>query len=303
MKKVSVIGAGHVGATTAHLIALKGLADVVLLDIVEGLPQGKALDMMQARMVEKFDPTITGTNDYKDTADSDIIVVTAGLARKPGMTRKDLLEKNSSIISSVIKEAVKHSPDAIFLIVTNPLDGIVMVAREAGNLPKSRIFGMSGGLDSSRFRHFIARELKASPGEVHGIVIGAHSTPMVPLASRATVGGKPLKELLPREKILEIIEKTRHGGAEIVGLLKTGSAFYAPASAITEIVETIVKDLKRVLPCSVLLEGEYGADGIFMCVPACIGANGVEGIVEYELDDWEKEELKESVEYIRDLTK
>ncbi len=303
MKKVSIIGAGHVGATTGHLIALKGLADVVLIDIVEGLPQGKALDMMQARMVEKFAPTITGTNDYKDTAGSDIVIVTAGLARKPGMTRKDLLETNSKIVSLVVKEAVKHSPDAIFLIVTNPLDGIVRVAKEVGDIPKSRILGMSGGLDSSRFRYFIAHELGASPDEVHGIVIGAHSTAMVPLASRATVGGKPLKELLSREKVLEIIEKTRNGGAEIVGLLKTGSAFYAPASAITEIVESIIRDLKRVLPCSVLLEGQYGVRDIFMCVPACIGAGGIEGVVEYELDNWEKEELRKSVEYIKNLIK
>ena len=301
MKKVTIIGAGHVGATAAHLIGLKGLADVVILDIVEGLPQGKALDMTQAGMVEDFKGKITGSNDYADTAGSDVVVVTAGLARKPGMTRAELLEKNAGIIKSVISEATKHSPNAIFVIVTNPLDAIVMVAKEAGNFPKNRIIGMAGGLDTARFKSFIAAETGASSDKIDAVVIGAHSTAMVPLVSKATVDGKVLREVISDEKAMELVEKTRNGGAQIVGFLKTGSAFYAPASAIAQLVEAIITDSKKVLPCSAYLEGEYGVNGMFMGVVARIGANGVEEVIELELDDWEKAELEKSIEYIRDL--
>lgn len=301
-KKVSIIGAGNVGATTAHLIALKGLADVAIVDVVDGLPQGKSLDMRQAGAVENFKTSVKGSNDYSVTDNSDVIVVTAGLARKPGMTRDELFEKNSAIIRSVIGEAVKHSPRAIFVIVTNPLDIIVRVAMDAGRIPKGRILGMSGGLDSARFRTFIAEETGALPEKIKGLVIGAHSDAMVPLPSSASVGGRPLKEVLSKEKILEMVQKTRNGGTQLVELLKTGSAFYAPASAITEIVEAIIKDSKKVIPCCVLLEGEYGFHG-FMGVPARIGAKGVEGVVELDLDDWEREELRKSIAYLKGLVK
>jgi len=301
MKKISIIGAGNVGATAAYLIALKGLADVVIVDVVEDLPQGKALDMRQAGAIENFKVSIKGSNDYSATDNSDIVIVAAGLARKPGMTRNELFEKNSAIVRSVIGEAIKHSPHAIFVIVTNPLDAIVRVAMDAGKIPKSRILGMSGTLDSTRFRSFIAEETGARPDQVKGIVIGVHSDAMVPLTSTASVSGKPLKEILSHEKILDIIQKTRTGGAQVIELLKTGSAFYAPASAITEIVEAIVRDSKKIIPCSVLLEGQYGVRDMFMGVPARIGAKGVEGVIELDLDDWEKEELKKSVEYIKRL--
>lgn len=301
MKKISIIGAGNVGATAAYLMALKGLADVVIVDIVEDLPQGKALDMRQAGAIENFKASVKGSNDYSATDKSDIVIVAAGLARKPGMTRNELFEKNSVIVRSIIGEAIKHSPNAIFVIVTNPLDAIVRVAMEAGKIPKNRILGMSGTLDSARFRSFIAEETGAKPDKVKGLVIGAHADAMVPLPSTASVDGRPLKEILSHERILDLIQKTRNGGAQVIELLKTGSAFYAPASAITEIAEAIVRDSKKIIPCSVLLEGQYGVRGMFMGVPARIGAKGVEGIVELDLDDWEKEELKKSVAYLKHL--
>lgn len=301
MKKVTIIGAGNLGSTTAHLIALKGLAHVVLVDVVEGLPHGKALDMKHAGAIEGFKGSITGFNHYLETDDSDVVVVTAGLARKPGMTREELFEKNAETIRSVMAEAVKHSPKAVFVIVTNPLDAIVKVAMDAGRIPKERILGMAGGLDSARFRSFIAEAAGVSPEKVKGMVIGAHSDTMVPLPSSATVDGKPLKEVLSHEKILDAVSKTRNGGAQIIGLLKTGGSSYGPASAIAEIVEAIVKDSKKVISCSVFLDSQYGVSGMFMGAPVQIGSKGVEKIIELKLDDWEKAELQKSIDSLRKL--
>ncbi len=292
--KVTIVGAGNVGATAGELIALKGLADVVLIDVVEGIPQGKALDMMHMRSVEKFGPTVTGTNDYADTANSDIVVITAGIARKPGMTREDLLDTNSKIMSSVIEQAQAVSPDAIYICVTNPLDVMVYLAHQKSGIPKERIFGMGGVLDSSRFAYAIEQETGADINDIEALVVGAHGKGMVPLAKHSTVAGKPLTEVLNPEQIEKVCTRTVNGGAEVVEYLKTGSAFYAPGASIAEMVRAIVTDSHETMSVCALLEGEYGVDGVYMCVPVQLGKNGIEQIVELDLDDEDAKAIKDS---------
>jgi malate dehydrogenase len=299
--KVTVIGAGNVGATTAQRIAEAGLADVVLVDIVEGLPQGKALDLAQAAPVVGHDCRVTGTNDYADTAGSDIVVVTSGLARQPGMSRDDLQAKNAGIVRSVVQQAAAHSPDAILIVVTNPLDVMCHVALQASGFPRERVLGMAGVLDSARFRAFVAQELGVSVTSTHAFVLGGHGDTMVPLPRYSTVAGVPLTELLPAERIEALVERTRNGGAEVVGLLKTGSAFYAPAASVAQMVDAILGDRKTILPCAVLLQGEYGVEGLFVGVPVKLGRGGVEEIVEIDLTEDEQAAFRRSAEAVREL--
>ena len=300
-RKVTVIGAGNVGATTAQRIAESGLADVTLIDVVEGLPQGKALDLSEAAPLHHHGQAIVGTNDYADTAGSDVIVVTAGLARQPGMTRDDLLLKNMGIVRTVVGKAAQYSPNAFVIMVTNPLDAMVHVALETTGFPRERVIGMAGVLDSARFRTFIAAELGVSAVDVSAFVLGGHGDSMVPLPRLSTVAGIPLPELLSPEKIDALATRTRNGGAEIVALLKTGSAFYAPASSVLQMVDAILNDRKRVLPCAVLLNGEYKIDGLVMGVPVILGAGGVERIIEVNLTDGEQAALLNSAASVRDL--
>jgi len=300
-RKVTVIGAGNVGATTAQLIAQTGLADVVLVDIVEGLPQGKALDLAEAAPVIGYDVKVTGTNDYADTADSKIIVVTSGLPRKPGMSRDDLIAVNAGIVGGVVKAATAVSPDAILIVVTNPLDAMCHVAIRASGFPRERVIGMAGVLDSARFRSFIAAELEVSVRDVRAFVLGGHGDTMVPLPRYSTVGGVPITELLTPERIEALVTRTRNGGAEVVALLKTGSAFYAPAASVVEMVESILLDRRRVLPCAVLLQGEYGVDGLFVGVPVILGQGGLEKIVEIELTEDEAAAFARSADAVREL--
>jgi malate dehydrogenase len=299
--KVTVIGAGNVGATTAQRIAEAGLADVVLIDIVEGLPQGKGLDLAEAAPVVAHDANVVGTNDYADTAGSDVIVVTSGLARQPGMSRDDLLTKNAGIVRSVVESAAAVSPDAIIVVVTNPLDAMCHVAMDASGFPRERVIGMAGVLDSARFRAFIARELGVSVEDTHAFVLGGHGDTMVPLSRYSTVAGVPITELLPADRVRALEERTANGGAEIVGLLKTGSAFYAPAAGAFEMVEAILLDRKRVLPCAVRLQGEFGVDGLFVGVPVVLGRSGVERVFEIELTDAEREAFQRSANAVREL--
>jgi malate dehydrogenase len=299
--KVTVIGAGNVGATTAQRIAEAGLADVVLVDIVEGLPQGKGLDLAEAAPVVVHDARVLGTNDYADTAASDIIVVTSGLARQPGMSRDDLLTKNAGIVRSVVEQAAKVSPDAILIVVTNPLDAMCHVAMEASGFPRERVIGMAGVLDSARFRTFIAMELGVSVEDTHAFVLGGHGDTMVPLSRYSTVAGVPITELLPADRVQALEQRTANGGAEIVGLLKTGSAFYAPAAGAFEMVEAILLDRKRVLPCAVLLRGEFGIDGLFVGVPVVLGANGMERVFEIELTADEQAAFRKSADAVKEL--
>jgi malate dehydrogenase len=280
---VTIIGAGNVGATTAQRIVEQGIADVWLVDIVEGLPQGKALDLAQAAPVAGHDMVVQGTNDYADTAGSDVIVVTSGLARQPGMSRDDLMSKNAGIVRSVVEQSVAYSPEAIVVVVTNPLDAMCHVALEASGLPSDRVVGMAGVLDSSRFRTFIAMELGVSVVNTNAFVLGGHGDAMVPLPRYSTVGGVPITELMTPEQIDRIVDRTRNGGAEVVSLLKTGSAFYAPASSVASMVDAIVNDRHMVLPCAAYLEGQYGYDGLYVGVPTRLGQGGVEGIVEIGL--------------------
>jgi malate dehydrogenase len=298
---VTVIGAGNVGATTAQRIAESGLADVVMVDIVEGLPQGKALDLLEAAPVVGHDMQIRGTNDYADTAGSDVIVVTSGLARQPGMSRDDLMAKNAGIVRSVVKSAVQHSPDAILVIVTNPLDAMCHVALDASGFPPERVIGMAGVLDSARFRAFIAEELKVSVAETHAFVLGGHGDTMVPLPRYSSVAGVPLPELIPAERLNQIVDRTRNGGAEIVALLKTGSAYYAPAAATWQMVDAILNDRKRVLPSAALLRGEYGIKDLFVGVPVKLGRKGIEQIVEIELTDDERAAFNASAAAVQGL--
>lgn len=289
MSKITVIGAGNVGATAAQRIAEKELAnEVVLVDVVEGMPQGKGLDMYESAPVEGFDTMVTGSNTYEATAGSDVIVVTAGIARKPGMSRDDLLKTNMGIVRSVTEQIMPGSPDAILIIVSNPLDAMCHVAYEAAGIPRERVIGMAGVLDAARFRTFIAMELGVSVQDVSAMVLGGHGDTMVPLSRYSTVAGVPITELLPAERVQAIETRTANGGAEIVGLLKTGSAWYAPGTSTVEMVDSIILDKKRVLPCSVLLQGEYGLNGLFVGVPVKLGAAGVEKIYELNLS---KEEL------------
>jgi malate dehydrogenase len=286
-----VIGAGNVGATVAQRIAEASLADVCLIDVVEGLPQGKSLDLAESAPLQDHDQVIHGTNDYADTAESDVVVVTAGLARQPGMSRDDLLIKNAGIVRSVVEQAVRHSPHCILVVVTNPLDAMVHVALETSGFPRERVIGMAGVLDSARFRAFIAADLGVSAADVSAFVLGGHGDTMVPLPRYSTVAGIPLPELMTAARIEELVSRTRTGGAEVVALLKSGSAFYAPASSVLQMVEAIVKDRKRVLPCAVLLRGEYGIDGLVVGVPIVLGASGLERIIEVVLTDDEKRAL------------
>jgi malate dehydrogenase len=299
--KVSVVGAGNVGATAAQRIAEGGLADVVLVDIVEGLPQGKALDLAEAAPIVGHDRRVTGTNDYGDTAGSDIVVITSGLARQPGMSRDDLLAKNASIVRSVTEQAARHSPGAILVVVTNPLDAMCHVALQASGFPRERVVGMAGVLDTARFRAFIATELGVSVTSVQAFVLGGHGDTMVPLPRYTTVGGVPLTELLDAAAIERLVDRTRNGGAEIVALLKTGSAFYAPAAAVAQMVDAILGDRQAILPCAALLEGEYGVHGLFVGVPVKLGRPGIVDIVEIELTADEKVAFEGSAAAVREL--
>ena len=299
--KITIVGAGNVGATAAHWAVAKELGDVVLIDIVEGMPQGKALDLAEASPIEGFDSQLTGTNDYADTADSDIVVVTAGIARRPGMSRDDLLNTNAKIVGDVVSKVAVYSPDAFMIVVSNPLDAMVYVAKEVSGWPKHRVMGMAGVLDAARFRYFIAQELGVSVEDVHGFVLGGHGDTMVPVPKYATVTGIPITQLLSPEQIARLVQRTRDGGAEIVNFLKQGSAFYAPGASIVQMVEAIVKDKKRILPAAAYLEGEYGIDGLYMGVPILLGAGGVEKVIEVELTAEEKANLEQSAQAVREL--
>ena len=301
-KKATVIGAGNVGATAAMRLAEKELADVVLIDILEGVPAGKALDLMEAAPIEKHDSKIVGVSgDYSEAKDSDIVIITAGIPRKPGMSRDDLLATNKSIMSAVTKGVAAVAPNAILIIVSNPLDAMCHVAHEASGFPRNRVIGMAGVLDSARFRAFIAMELNVSVENTHAFVLGGHGDTMVPLPRYSTVAGIPITELLSQERIDALVERTRSGGAEIVGLLKTGSAYYAPASAAVEMAEAILKDKKKILPCAACLNGEYGIHDLFIGVPVKLGAGGVEEIIEIKLTDAEQKALNHSADAVRTL--
>jgi malate dehydrogenase len=300
-KKVTVVGAGNVGASCALWLASKELADVVVVDIVPGVPQGKSLDLLQCGPVEGYDVTITGANDYGPTENSDVVVITAGFPRKPGMSRDDLLMKNYEIVKSATEQAAKHSPNAILIIVTNPLDAMCWTAFDVSKFPRNRVIGMAGVLDTARYRTFLATELGVSVENIQALVLGGHGDTMVPLVRLTSVSGIPLAELLPKERIDAIVDRTRNGGAEIVKLLGTGSAYYAPASAAVEMVESILKDKKKVLPCAAYLEGEYGYNGLFVGVPVKLGASGIEKIYEVQLTAEEKTMLDKSAGAVKEL--
>jgi malate dehydrogenase len=302
-KKVTVVGAGNVGATAAHWIASKELADVVLIDIVEGVPQGKALDLLQAMPVEKRDARVIGSNDYKDTANSDIVVITAGIPRKPGMSRDDLLNTNYKIMQDVVGKVVENSPNCILIVVSNPLDAMAQAAYKISKFSKNRVLGMAGVLDSARFRTFIAEELNVSVENVTAFVLGGHGDTMVPLPRYSTVAGIPITELIPPDRLKQLVDRTANGGAEIVKYLKTGSAYYAPSAAATEMVEAILKDKKKILPCAAYLEGEYGINGLFVGVPCKLGAKGLEKIIEIKLTPEEQAALKKSAGAVEELVK
>jgi malate dehydrogenase len=302
-KKVTIIGAGNVGATTAHRLAERGYADIVLVDIVKGLPQGKALDLYEASPVIGVDAKITGTNTYGPTRNSDVVVITSGIARRPGMSRDDLLATNMAIVKDVTKKAVQASPKAIVIVVSNPLDAMCHVAFDASKLPAKRVIGMAGILDTARYRSFIAEELNVSVQDVNAYVLGGHGDTMVPLASYTTVAGIPIQELLPKKRLDEIIDRTRNGGAEIVGLLKTGSAFYAPSAAVVQMVDAISLDQKRILPCATLLTGEFGIKQLYVGVPVNLGAGGVEQVMEIKLTPEERGALRSSARAVQGLVR
>jgi malate dehydrogenase len=300
-KKITVVGAGFVGATAAHWAALKELGDVCLIDIVEGMPQGKGLDLRQASPIEGFDSAVVGTNDYADTADSDIVIITAGLPRKPGMSRDDLLAKNTEIVKGVTEQVAKYSPEAVLIVVANPLDAMVYVAHQVSGFPPHRVLGMAGVLDSARFRTFICMELDVSVEDVNAFVLGGHGDSMVPLPRYSTVAGIPLPDLLPAEKIEAMVQRTRDGGAEIVGLLKTGSAFFAPSAAAVQMAESILKNKKRILPCAAYCDKEYNVGGYFVGVPVKLGTNGVEQVIEISLLPEEQAAFQKSVDAVKGL--
>ncbi|MBS1849743.1 MAG: malate dehydrogenase [Acidobacteria bacterium] len=300
-KKVTIVGSGNVGATAAHWIASKELADVVLIDIVDGVPQGKGLDLLEAMPIEKRDSHVIGTNDYADTANSDIVVVTAGIPRKPGMSRDDLLHTNHKIMKDVVGKAIQYSPNCILIIVSNPLDAMAQAAYKMAGLPRERVIGMAGVLDSSRFRTFIAEELHVSVENVTAFVLGGHGDTMVPLPRYSTVAGIPITELIEKTRLEALVQRTREGGAEIVKYLKTGSAYYAPSAAVTEMVEAILKDKKKILPCAAYLEGEYGIKGLYVGVPVKLGAKGIEQIIEIKLTADEQAALNKSAEAVKEL--
>jgi malate dehydrogenase len=300
-RKVTVVGAGNVGATCAQRIAEQGYADVVLVDIIEGLPQGKALDMLESGPVVSSDARLIGTNSYEETADSDIAVITSGVPRKPGMSRDDLLLTNMEIVKGVTESVVRYSPDCIIIVVTNPLDAMAQLALHVSRFPKERVVGMSGILDTTRFRTFLAMELDVSVEDVFACVLGGHGDSMVPLARLSTVGGVPITDILPPQTVERIVERTVKGGGEIVSLLKAGSAYYAPSAAVAQMVESIILDRKRILPCAVYLQGEYGIEGVFLSVPVKLGWGGVEQIIEIKLTPEEDTALKRSAEAVREL--
>ena len=300
-KKVSIVGAGNVGATAAHWIASKELADVVLIDVVEGIPQGKALDLLEAMPIEKRDVSVIGANDYAATANSDIVVITAGIPRKPGMSRDDLLHTNFKIMSDVVAKVVAQSPESILIIVSNPLDAMAQAAFRQAGFNRERVIGMAGVLDSARFRTFIAEELKVSVENVTAFVLGGHGDTMVPLPRYSTVAGIPITELIEPERLEQIVQRTRDGGAEIVKYLQAGSAYYAPSAAVTEMVEAILKDKKKILPCAAYMQGEYGIDGFYIGVPCKLGAAGLEKIIEIKLTPEEDAALKRSAEAVKEL--
>lgn len=300
-RKITVIGAGHVGEVTAFKIAEQELGDVVLLDIVEDMPIGKGLDMREGGPVGKYDSRIFGTNSYEDTANSDIVVITAGVPRKPGMSRDELVGTNFGIVKIVTENVVKHSPDALLLVVSNPLDAMVYTAFKVSGFPKNRVFGMAGILDTTRFRAFLSMETNVSVESIQALVLGGHGDTMVPFPRYTTISGIPISHFIPQDRLDAIIERTRKGGGEIVKYLKTGSAYYAPSLAVTEMVESIVKDKKKILPCAAYLEGEYGINGIYFGVPVKLGADGVEEIIEIDLTEKEKEAIKESEAAVRSV--
>lgn len=300
-KKVTVVGAGNVGATTAQRLYERGTIDVVLVDVVEGMPQGKSLDMAESGPVLGIDASIIGTNSYNETEGSDVVVITAGIARKPGMSRDDLLFTNMRIVGSVVEEVVKKSPNAILIVVSNPLDAMVQHAYSVAGLPKNRVIGMAGVLDTARFRTFLAWELNVSVKDVQAYVLGGHGDQMVPLIQHTTVGGVSIKELLTPDRLSSIIKRTQTGGGEIVELLKTGSAFYAPSAAVAEMVDSVLLNQNRLLPCAALLEGEYGISGVYLGVPVILGSNGIERVVELELSSEENAGLENSANGVREL--
>ncbi|MCF6158643.1 MAG: malate dehydrogenase [wastewater metagenome] len=300
-KKITVIGAGNVGATTAQRLIEKALGDIVLVDIVQDMPQGKALDILESGPVYGYDSKITGTNGYEETKDSDIVVITSGIPRKPGMSRDDLLKTNAGIVKGVVENITKNSPHAILIVVSNPLDAMTYVAHKFSHFPKHRVMGMAGILDAARFSTFIAMELNVSVENIQAFVLGGHGDTMVPSTRYTTVAGVPLEELLSRERLDALVKRTRDGGAEIVQLLKTGSAFYAPSAAVVEMVEAILKDKKKIVPCAALCEGEYDINGLFVGVPVKLGAGGIEQIFEIRLNDEERTALKRSADAVKVL--
>jgi len=303
ISKISIIGAGNVGATCAQRIAERGYADIVLVDIIEGLPQGKALDILESAPIRGFDTRIIGTNSYQETANSDVIVITSGTARKPGMSREELLQANRNIVTKVVRNAVNHSPHCIIIMVTNPVDALTYLAMHISQFPRNRVFGLSGVLDATRFRSFIATELDASVEDVFACVLGQHGEAMVVIPRLSTVCSVPITELLPQVTINKLVERTIRGGAEIVDLLKTGSAFYAPSAAVTQMVEAIILDKKQILPCATYLDGEYGIKDTVITVPVKLGRNGIEQIIELELTTKEKSALTNSAKAVQQLVK
>ena len=299
--KIALIGAGNIGGSMAHLALLKGLGDVVLFDVVEGLPQGKALDLSHAGPVEGFDGDVIGTNKYEDIAGADVCIVTAGIARKPGMSRDDLLGTNAKILTSVADGIKKHAPNSFVIVITNPLDAMVTLMHRALGFPKNRVVGQSGILDSSRYRSFIAKELKVSVKSVQAMVLGGHGDDMVPVRSTCLVGGVPVEKLISSQRLNEIEARVRNAGGEVVALLKTGSAYFSPASAAIQMTEAFLFDKKEILPCAALLEGEYGASGYYFCVPVRIGAGGVEKVIEINLTDADKQAFNGSLDHVKDI--
>ncbi len=299
--KITIVGAGNIGATAAHWAASKELGDIVLVDVVEGVPQGKGLDLAQAGPVEGFDARIVGTNGYDETADSDVIIITAGLARKPGMSRDDLLKTNAKIVHECASKAAAKSPDAVIIVISNPLDAMCTVAHRASGFPKHRVIGMAGILDTARYRAFLGMELNVSVEDIQALVLGGHGDAMVPLVSYTSVSGIPITQLIPKDKLDAIVKRTRTGGGEIVGLLKTGSAYYAPSAAGVQMAEAIIKDKKRILPCAALLEGEYGINGLFIGVPVLLGKNGIEKVLEVTLTNDERADLHKSAAGVQEL--
>ena len=300
-KKIALIGAGNIGGTLAHLCVLKGLGDVVLFDVIDGLPQGKALDMLEAGPIEGYDAHITGTTSYTDIVGADVCIVTAGVARKPGMSRDDLLGINCKIMSDVSSNIKQYAPDSLVIVITNPLDAMVTLTKRVTGFPKNRVVGQAGVLDSARYRTFIAQELGVSVQNVTAMVLGGHGDDMVPVRSYCQVGGVPVEKLISAARLEEIEQRTRQAGGEIVALLKTGSAFYSPASAAVQMATAYLQDRKQILPCAAYLEGEYGIDGVYFGVPVSIGAGGVERVIEVDLSDKEKQEMEVSVGHVREL--